>query len=51
MGLGLLFIEFLQPIAVGVVTVFALLLFIRLGIPRRSVIGASRRASGELRQP
>lgn len=43
MGLDLLFLGFLQRIAVGAGTVFALFLIIRLGIPRRSAKVTSRR--------
>jgi hypothetical protein len=43
MGLGLLFLGFLQRIAVGAGTVLVLLLVISLGLPRRSVIVVSRR--------
>jgi len=43
MALGSLFEQFLQPIAVGAGTVFALILFIRLGLPRRSAIVAKDR--------
>jgi hypothetical protein len=44
MGLNLLFLNFLQRIAVGVGAVFVLLLVIWLGLPRRSAIVVSRRA-------
>jgi hypothetical protein len=47
MGLDVLFVGFLQRIAVGAVTVFALLLFIRLGMPRRSAI-INRRTTDKL---
>jgi len=43
MALGLLFEQFFQRIAVGAGTVFALLLLIRLGLPRRSAIVAKNR--------
>jgi hypothetical protein len=42
---GLLFLGFLQRIAVGAGTVFALLLVVWLGMPRRSVIVVSRRTT------
>lgn len=42
-GMGLLFAGFLQRIAVGAGAVFGLLLLVRLSMPRRSVIVASRR--------
>jgi len=45
MGLGLLFIGFLQRIVVGVGFVFAVLLFTWLGIPRRAAITVNRRAT------
>jgi hypothetical protein len=51
MGLGFLFVGFLQRIAVGALTVLVLLLFIRLGMPRRSVISARGRKIDELPQP
>jgi hypothetical protein len=38
-----LFAEFLYPMAAGVVIVFALLISIRLGLPRRSEVVAERR--------
>jgi hypothetical protein len=43
MGLSLLFLAFLQRIAVGAVTVFALILITWLGLPRRSAIVLNRR--------
>jgi len=43
MGVGLLFLGFLQRVAVGAGTVFALLLVVWLSTPRRSVIVATRR--------
>jgi hypothetical protein len=43
MGLDLLLIGFLQRIAVGAGTVFALLLITRFGLPRRSAIVSGRR--------
>jgi hypothetical protein len=51
MGLDVLFVDFLQRIAVGAGTVLALLLFIRLGLPRRSVIVVNRRTTDKLPQP
>jgi hypothetical protein len=43
MGLDLLFLGFLQRIAVGVGTVLVLLLVTWLALPRRSAIVVSRR--------
>ena len=43
MGVGKVFIDFLERIAVGAGAVFALLLVIRLGLPRRSRIAVARR--------
>jgi len=43
MGLDLLFLGFLQRIAMGVGTVFVVLLVIWLSLPRRSAIVVSRR--------
>jgi len=43
MGLDLLFLGFLQRIAVGAATVLALLLLTWLGLPRRSAIIVNRR--------
>ncbi|MFI5102409.1 MAG: hypothetical protein ACHP9V_03455 [Terriglobales bacterium] len=43
MGLDLLFLGFLQRIAVGAGAVFVLLLVISLGLPRRSAIVVNRR--------
>ena len=45
MGLHLLFLGFLQRIAVGAGTVFVLLLVIALGLPRRAAIVVSRRTT------
>jgi hypothetical protein len=36
MGLSVVFVDFLQRIALGAGTVLLLFLFIRLGLPRRS---------------
>jgi hypothetical protein len=44
MGLSPLLLGFLQRIAIGVGTVFAVLLVIWLGLPRRSMIAAKRRS-------
>jgi hypothetical protein len=44
MELGVFILGFLQRIAVGAGTVFALFLIVRLGMPRRSAIVASRRS-------
>jgi ABC-type multidrug transport system permease subunit len=43
MSLGHLFLNFFQLIAIGALTVFALLFIIRLGIPRRSAAFVGRR--------
>jgi hypothetical protein len=43
MALGPLFLGFLEPIAIGAGTVLALLRVVRLGMPKRSLIGANRR--------
>jgi len=43
MGVSLLLLGFLQRVAVGAGTVFAMLLVVWLGIPRRSVIVVSHR--------
>ena len=43
MGLDLLFLGFLQRIAVGMGTVFVVFLAIWLGLPRHATIVASRR--------
>jgi hypothetical protein len=45
MDLGISFVDFLQRIAVGAGTVFAVLLVIRVRISRRSVIAARRRTT------
>ncbi len=45
MSLGHHFLGFFQLVAIGVLTVFALLFVIRLGIPRRSVAIISRRSA------
>jgi len=45
MSLGHLLLGFFQLVAIGVLTVFALLFVIRLGIPRRSVAIVSRRSA------
>ena len=45
MGLGVLFLEFLQRIAVGAGTVLALFLIVWLGMRRRSPIAADRRTA------
>jgi hypothetical protein len=50
MGLDILFVGFLQRIAVGAGAVFALILFIRLGMPRRSAI-INRGTTDKLSQP
>jgi len=42
-AMGLLFLDFLQRIAVGAGTVFVLLLITRFGLPRRSTTVSSRR--------
>jgi hypothetical protein len=42
MGIGLMFVDFLQRIAVGVGMVLALLLVLWLGIPRRSAVASNR---------
>ena len=44
MGVGTVFFDFLQRIAIGAGAVFALLLVIQLGIPRQSTV-ASRRTT------
>jgi hypothetical protein len=43
MGVGKVFIDFLERIAVGACAVFALLLVIRFGLPRRSGSAVTRR--------
>jgi len=43
MGVGLVFLRFLQRVAIGAGTVFALLLVIGLSLPRRSVVVSRRR--------
>ena len=45
MDLSLLFLAFLQRIAIGAVTVFAIFLIVGFGMPRRSVIAVTRRIS------
>jgi hypothetical protein len=45
MGLGFSFLEFLQRVAVGAGVVFALLLIIRIRMPRRSALGARHRTT------
>jgi hypothetical protein len=45
MGIGPVFLEFLQRIAVGAGGVFALFLVIQMGMPRRSKIAVSRRTT------
>jgi hypothetical protein len=45
MEFGLLFLGFLQKIAVGAASVLALLLIIWLGMPRRARIAVSRRTT------
>jgi hypothetical protein len=42
MGIGLILVDFLQRIAVGVGMVLSLLLVFWLGIPRRSTVASSR---------
>jgi len=43
MGLGLLFLGFLQRVGLGAGTVFALFVIIGLGLPQRSEIVVNRR--------
>ena len=38
MGLSVVFVDFLQRIALGAGTVLLVFLFIRLGLPRRSAV-------------
>jgi len=45
MDLSFLFLSFLQRIAIGAGTVFALFLIIGFGMPRRSVIAVTRRTT------
>jgi hypothetical protein len=45
MGVGSVFLDFLQRIAVGAGAVIALLLVIRLGMPGRSGIADTRRTT------
>jgi len=45
MGLDLLIFDFLERIAVGAATVFALLLAVGLRMPRRTAIVISRRTT------
>jgi hypothetical protein len=49
MGLSVLLVDFLQRIAVGAGTVLVLVLFIRLGLPRRSAV-VNRRSTDKLPQ-
>jgi hypothetical protein len=42
MGVELVFVDFLQRIAVGAGAVFALLLVIQLGMPKRSPVAGRR---------
>jgi hypothetical protein len=49
MGLSVLFVDFLQRIAVGAGTVLLVFLLIRLGLPRRSAV-VNRRTTDKLPQ-
>jgi hypothetical protein len=45
MGVGMVFLDFVQRIAVGAAAVIALLVVIGISLPRRSGIGATRRTT------